>query len=168
MRRRFVLQIAVLALVLTACTAAPVGLTDEERQAIASEIHQVTLDDIAAAEQNNFEALMAGYVNDPSAYFVGDPAMYLNRLTVLSDINAIREYWEPAMTTRSATNVSIVNEYIAVLSADHAVQVYEANWSVADTLGNITSEGPMTATTVWIRQNGDWKVLHYHQSWSEN
>jgi len=54
--------------------------------------------------------------------------------------------------------------YIAVLSTDHAVHVYKAKWSMTNKDGEVTGEGPLTATTVWIRKNGEWKVLHFHQS----
>ena len=60
----------------------------------------------------------------------------------------------------------MVKNYIAVLSANHAVHVYKANYSITNLKGETGPELPQTVTTVWVRKNGEWKILHSHDSWS--
>lgn len=150
----------------SACQPAPPPeFTEADRAAIAEEVMEVAQGLRSALAANDFEAQMTAWAENAGAYWVGDPAMYLNRLVVLTDVEAIRAYWEPAMEGRSANNLMPSEEYVAVLSPDVALHVYEGDWSVADTTGAITGEGRITGTTVFVREDGEWRQIHYHQSW---
>ena len=147
-------------------TAPSVEMTEADREGIAQEIRQVVQEGFEmVAANDDFEGMMASWSGDPSAYFVGEPAMYLNRLVLLTDVEAINAYWEPSIQTRSGTNMIPSQEHVAVLSPDIALHVFKGDWSVLDLEGNVSSEGPITVTTLFVREDGEWKQLHYHQSW---
>jgi len=141
-------------------------LTDADRQTIAQTIRASNAGLFATGATNDLEAGMAFWVSDPQAYFVGDEALFLNRIVPLRTKAEIREVFGPALENRNATTYEMVRDHVAVLSLNHAVHVYEAKYAVTDTLGNTGNQYPMTATTIWVRENGEWKILHYHQSWS--
>jgi len=150
---------------LVGCQAPPAEMTEAEKEAIAGEILQVMQESYeAAAANDDFEGMMASWSGDPSAYFVGEPAMYLSRMMLLTDVEAIRAYWEPSTQTRGGTNLLPSDEYVAVLSPDAALHVFVGDWSVLNLEGGVSSEGRMSATTLFVRENGEWKQLHYHQS----
>jgi len=161
---RMLTALAVLVLAV-GCQTPPPEMTRAEKDAIAEEVLQAAHALFAAGAVNDFEAMNASWITDPTAYFVGEPAMYLNRLVLLADVDAIRAYWEPAQETRSGTNLIPSQEHVAVLSRDAAVHVYKGDWNVMDLEGNVSAQGPITATTVFVREDGEWKQLHYHQSW---
>ena len=157
------------AMLFSACTKTE--MTEIKRQEIADTIREITaegLDRARVTSLENFNAWMADWVESDDEAWLNNPAMYVNRLNILTTKEWIDEVWRPTVERRSATHIDIVKDYVAVLSVEHALHVFEARWSVADMSGNITSEGPMTATTVWTRKNGEWKTLHYHQSWDSD
>jgi hypothetical protein len=57
-------------------------------------------------------------------------------------------------------------DYIAVMSRDHVVYVTEGSYSITNLEGETGPEYPWTSTAVWVNKEGEWKILHYHQSWS--
>ena len=157
----------VLLALLSSCQAPTAEMTTAERQAIAQEVLQAAHEGFAAGAANDFEAMMASLPADPAAFFVGEPAMYLNRLVHLprpmeTQSGRIGNLPEKR---RSGTNLMPVQEHVAVLSRDAAVYVYKGDWEVLDLEGNVASQGPIAATTVFVKENGVWKQLHYHQSW---
>ena len=162
---RTLAALAVLLLV-AACQAPPAEMTVGERQAIADELHQLNLQLNRLGETNDLEGMLEYWVADPSAYFVGDPASFLQGVRLLHSKAEIQEFFGPMQRARSSTNLSVLNDHVAVLSPTLAIQVLEQKYSVTDTLGNTGPEYPETATTVWVKEDGAWKMLHFHQSWS--
>ena len=81
-------------------------------------------------------------------------------------VEEVRAYWEPAAESRSASRMFPSQESIAVLSPDHAVQVWVGEWNVTDTEGVTTPNARQTITLVWVRQGAEWRILHWHQTWN--
>ena len=105
-------------------------------------------------------------MDDAGAYFVGDQGVFLNNLTFIPTAEETRAYWAPVEETRTASRMFPSQESIAVLSPDHAVQVWVGEWNVTDTEGVTTPNARQTITLVWVRQAGTWRILHWHQSWT--
>jgi ketosteroid isomerase-like protein len=89
----------------------------------------------------------------------------VNLLTVYPNDDRMREVWEPIMAGRRSQETVITNEYVAVLSENIALHVVEGTYAITDTLGNTTEPNRLSATTVWVREDGEWKMVHMHQSW---
>jgi ketosteroid isomerase-like protein len=141
-------------------------MTDADREAIAEAIRQTNAEMLRAGEAIDFEAMMAYWARDPLEYFVGREAMMVNRLRILPTREVIEETYRPVLQGGRGTRYTVMDEYVAVLSPELAVHVAETHYSVADTLGDYGPEYPMTSSTVWVLEDGAWKILHYHQSWS--
>jgi hypothetical protein len=155
-------------LLISACqTAPPPEMTEADRQAVAAEVHQACMDWFASWGQNDLEGAMAPFAEDLAAYFVSDPALFMNNLDLLPTAARVRGVFGPALEARSATKMTLGNEFVAVIDRDHAVQVFDARWSVTDLEGVTTPDYPLTGTVVWVREGGVWKILHYHQTWTE-
>ena len=156
-------------LLVTACQAPPPPapeFTDADRQAVADEVSQASQDWMAAWARNDIDATMATLVDDPEAYFVGDPGVWVNNLSFTPTVEEVRAGWETLKETRSASRMFPSQESIAVLSPDHAVQVWVGEWNVTDAEGVTTPNARMTATFVWVRQGAEWRMLHWTQHWT--
>lgn len=152
-------------IMLTACHPAPPAvMTDAERQAIAQEIHQRTLGWMTADSLGDMNASIAYFVQDSSAHWVGDSALFLSRLTLYPSKAAVREWFESFFVDGRAMSWSLGGESVFVLSPDHAVQVFEGTYSVRDSNGNAGPDVATTVTTVWVREAAEWRILHCHQS----
>jgi len=163
---------AVAVLFLTsACQAPPPPETDftpADREAVAEEVRQASEAWIDAWARNDIDAAMAALVHDLDAYYVGDPGMFLNNLAFVPDAEGVEVGFASAREDRSATGIFPSEESIAVLSRDHAVQVWVAEWNVTDAQGVTTPNYPLTASLVWVRQDGIWRILHWHHTWNQN
>lgn len=159
--------VAIIALLfVTTRPTPPPELTAAERQAIADELHELNLELNRLGEANDVEGMLEHWVADPSEYFVGQQASFLQSTRLLHTKQDIRDFFTPMQTSRSRTNFTTLSDHVAVLAPNLAVQILEQKYSVTDTLGNTGPEYPEMATTVWVKEAGEWKMLHFHQSWS--
>ncbi len=163
--RRFVLTAFALTM-FAACQPATIELTEEQKAEIADEIRQVAAGMIEAAEEVDIERWLSHWPPELEQRFQDQPALFVNRLSIYPTAESIRVAWEPSFAARSAHDIVTVDEYVAVLDADAALWVYEGTYTVSDTLGNTTEPAPWTVSVVWVRQSGEWKALHLHQSWN--
>ena len=163
--RRFVLAAFALT-VLAACQPATTELTEEQKAEIAAEVRDVVGEYTDAIEAADLDGWMSYWSSEPEQFFQGQPALFVNRLTILPTMENIRTAWESAFDARSAHDLVAENEYVAVVGEDAALYVFDGTFSISDTLGNTTEPAPYTVSIVWVRQSGEWKVLHRHQSWN--
>lgn len=158
-------------LLFAACQAPPPPeseFTDAHRQAVAEEIRQASQAWISAWAENNIDGAMAVLSDDSGIFFLGGPAVWVNNVDLVPTTDRVRASWGSAQETRAATGIFPLEESIAVLSPNHAVQVWVAEWNVTDTEGVRTPNYPLTVTLVWVRDDGTWRILHRHQSWNED
>lgn len=156
--------VAVLTFV-AACQAPPAELTDAERGAIASEIRELSRAAFEPfAEPQNVEEALSFYVRDASDYFVGDPVVGVFNLNMDEGSEDFREGMRNLVNNRLGTSVEFKEDRIAVLSRDHAVQVLSADYAIKNLEGVTRSGYQMVQTQIWVREDGSWKILHFHQS----
>ena len=163
--RRFVLAAFALT-VLAACQPATTELTEEQTTAIASDIRQAFAEQIAAVGSADLDAWMDFYVSEDATGFVGQPALWVNRLDIYPTVVELREMWEPEMAARSGHDFVTESEHVAVLGENVGLHVYKGTFTITDTLGNTSEPAPWTVSTVWARGDAGWKILHLHQSWN--
>ena len=94
-----------------------------------------------------------------------NPALWVGNLDIQSTKEKIEEIWRPLVDERSSMDIKLAEDYISVLSADHAIHVYKTNYRITDTEGNISEEHTCVITNVYVRKNDVWKILHHHQSY---
>jgi hypothetical protein len=166
MRRLAALSILLL---LTACQAPPPpepAFTDADREAIASEIEQLSGEMLDLGRPEEVEQQWTYWSPNADSYFVTEPAVFAQSTRILSSMEEVREFFDPSRWNRQRTNITTVSSRVAVLTPESAVQVIQGRFSVTDMAGETGPEYPMSMTGVWVREDGAWKVVHWHQSWS--
>ena len=124
MRNRFVLGIAALALVLTACSAAPAGLTPEDEAAIES-FHEIWIQHVLARD---FDALETLYPEDTVVMSPNMPA--------IEGIEKVRAWFEgyPVTTTMELTTLEVDGRGdLAYVRGMYEMTVVVEGASVSDT-----------------------------------
>lgn len=143
-------------------------MTIEQRQEVANTIKQQfqKLTDLwKNNNQENFEKWMYEWIESNDETWMNNPALWLNMLNLLPTKEAVYEAWKPGPDSRSGSNFNIEKDYVAVLSPEHAVYVFEGTFSITDKDGNTGDDIPMSGTYVYVLRNGVWKLLHIHHSW---
>ena len=145
------------------------GLTDVQRQEIAAEIRQIEqelFDMNTLLDEENYNKGMSYWADSDTPEWMGNPAIFVNRTKIITTNEALDEYFRPSIGTRGGTNFTLGTDSVAVLSPDLAIHVYDAKYSITNLEGETGPEYPMAATAVFVKKDGEWKILHYHQSWS--
>jgi uncharacterized protein (TIGR02246 family) len=136
---------------LTGCAmSSDLTLADEQR--IEQEVQLATDSLLAASGRTDVDAAMAPYAEAMHA----DNGELMSRAELEEMYAAVYAGLDRIEFTPSVSNVQ-------VLGPDAAVWVGQATYRgfAADT---ITAQGQMALTLVWERDEGDWRVLHMHQS----
>jgi hypothetical protein len=149
------------------CQAGPAPLTEADREAIRSEIegrNRALLD--LVGNSSDAETMRPFYVSDPSRYFVGEPAVFAQSIRLLSTPDDVVEFFRPMAANRQGTPMEVQNSHVAVLSRDIALHVTFNHWAIIDNEGVRGETFPAAITNLWVRDGDEWKMLHTHQSWS--
>lgn len=125
-------------------------------------IKQLNQDLIKTWEKEDaFDAWMAMHVDDGHKLWKeGGHHLVINAVgyETKADIVVLRD-----MLKDRKTHVTMTDESIAVLSATCALHYGELDVSV-ERAGVVSEVKKVAATTIWIKEGKDWKILHYHQS----
>jgi len=169
MIRRAVMAVLALSL-FAACQAPPPPepeFTDADRQAIAEEVGSLTQESYALGRPEDQDASMAYWAEGAEVFFVGEPAVFAQGVRIINTTDDMLEFFG-GFEGRTSTNFDPQASYVAVLSPEVALVVTEQHWNITDTLGVTGSTFPLSSTTVWVKENGAWKMMHHHQSWTTN
>jgi hypothetical protein len=148
---------AVLILILLAgCQAPPPGeMTPEQEAAIIAEIDSLTVEWWNAWETFDWDRGLSFIEDGPQTTWAGAGK------TVYS-VAEMREAWMPAMAGFQRQELEVTNSRTIVLAPDIVWTLREGNSSLFDTAGTVVSEGQFIETAVWVKRQGEWKVLLGH------
>lgn len=169
--KRLLLIMGLIALTWACQTTGEKEMTIEQRQEVANTIKQQFqkwTDLLKDHNQENFDKVMYDYVESNDEAWMDNPAFFLNMMTLLPTKEKIDEVFRPIIEVRSSSNYKIDEDYVAVISAECAVYVFEGTFSITDKDGNTGDDIPMSGTYVYVLRNGEWKFLHTHQSWQDD
>jgi hypothetical protein len=156
-------------LLFVACQAPPPPepeFTDADRQAIAAEIERLTLEMNQLGRTEDMQEFFNYLSPSADSYFAGEPAILAFGTTVYPSMQAVREFMDPSNWSRQSTNYTLESSKVAVLSPEHAVQVTEQFYTVTNAEGVTGSRMREVATKVWSKEEGQWKMIHMHLSWT--
>ncbi len=142
----------------------PMELTAAERAEIEATILQRNQDLLDVwTQEDAFDAWMNLYVaEDHPSLGEDQPILVINHQNYGSR-EAIDALFREMLVDRS-THVTMLDESISVLADDHVL--HTGNFTYAVTRDGETSEQHAGwATTLWALEDGQWKILYYHQSW---
>ena len=169
--KKLLLTIGIIALTCACQQTEEKEMTIEQREEVATIIKQQTqkmFDVLKVYNKENFEIFMDGWIESDDAAWMNNPALWLNMLYLHPTKEEIYEAWKPSPETRTGNNFNVEKDYVAVLTPEHAVYVFQGTYSVIDKDGNKSDENPMSGTYVFILKNDEWKLLHIHQSWIDD
>jgi len=150
--RRFVF--AALALtVLAACQPAATELTEEQKAEIAATVDSLT---------NEWWSAWAVFDVDRAASFIYDgPGMTWasDSYRTLYSVAEAKEVWETSLVGLQRQDLEVTNSRTVVLAEDIVWTLREFNYVVVDTSGASVAEGQFKETSVWVKRNGEWKVM---------
>jgi len=156
---------------LASCQNKDTEITVEQQQEITNIIKskiQFSRDSLSQNTKEQFELGMQYWVESDDHAWVGKPAFWLNLMYLYQDKESIMESWDPDKISRQSTNITIEEEYVAVMSRESALYVSKGTFSITDKDGVTGPEIPMSGTAVWVLRDDDWKMLHRHLSWKVN
>jgi hypothetical protein len=154
--RRFVLAAFTLTL-LAACQPAITELTEEQKAEIAAEVN-LKLDALwDELRQPDFDRLLTFFHNTPGTFSVNNGDFYEWSPALDSITRAALAEWEDQVLTVSETRT-------VVLSPDLVYTMRVGTDSVTLKSGAATPTRPWAWTNLWVRRDGEWKVLYDHQS----
>ena len=150
--RRFVLAAFALT-VLAACQPADTELTEEMKVEIAATVDSLTNEWWAAWEVFDVNRGVSFVHDGPDMTWASD-----HQRTFYSVAEA-RDVWGAAVAGLQRQDLEVTNARTVVLAQDIVWTLREFNYGVVDTDGNTVDEGQFKETAIWVRQNGEWKVM---------
>ncbi len=144
----------------------PGAVNQTDQEGIVQEIQEACQGWIDAWDRNDLDAAMGYFKEGVESH--GAPGLFLNNLIVYGTVEEVRSAFGPALERRTSSKMMPEEESIMVITNDHAVQAFWGKWNVTDTDGVTTPDYPMSATLVWVRHPDGWKIMHFHQSWTQD
>ena len=148
--------VAVIALLYVATPPnAPPVMTDSEVAQIQSEVDSLTNEWWKAWETFDWDRGLSFVADAPETTWTG--AVH----TVYS-VAEMREVWPAAMAGLGRQDLEFTNSKTIVLTPEIVWTLREGNYLLVDTAGTEVATGQFNETAVWVKRNGEWKVLLGH------
>jgi hypothetical protein len=154
--RRLVLAAVALTFV-TACQPATTELTEEQKAAIAAEVDSVVSQWWAAWNAMHFDHGMSFFEDARETAWAGDGQLHYS-------VAGIDGHYRPLFTGLQRQDVTPISSRTIVLGPDVVYTIRNVNVGHVDTAGIAQPEFPYAETIIWVKQNGEWKVLLGHGS----
>jgi hypothetical protein len=169
MKKLFYMSILVFFIAFTGCEKPceeTAELTAEKRTEIAQAIKKRNQELLNSwAKENAIDEWMSFYVSDNhESWAIGGSKLSLDASQEYKTEQNIRSTFTSMLADRT-TNVKLLDEHVAVLSSTSALHFSDFTFTVTRA-GETSESQKATATTAWVLDDGKWKILHYHQSWS--
>jgi uncharacterized protein (TIGR02246 family) len=153
------LALAVLALAfLAACQPATTELTEEQKTEIADSVAAMHNDMWQTWSTRDLDSIMPYFVNSPDAGWGFPGGMYYG-------YENLTAYARSLLDGVASADFAATERRVDVLSRD-VVCVREYGTYSWTTTAGVTQQFDDYMTTIWVRRDGEWKVLHYHESYS--
>lgn len=155
--RRYTL-LAVISLAFTGCQPAPVELTESMKAEIAAEVDAAAAAWWQAWSDVDYDRGMTYFEDAPEAAWTWDEGT----LYTVAGMNA---RWAGEWgTTWQHQQIDFTDSHTIVLTADIAYTIRQYDATVTDTSGVQLPQAKGVETIVWVKRNGQWKVLLGHES----
>jgi ketosteroid isomerase-like protein len=153
--RRLMLPLLVFAIV--ACQPATTELTEAQKAAIAAEVDAVAADWWAAWAAAEFDRGMSFIDAGPDAAWTWDEGTVYTRAEM-------DRTWRPDFAQTERQDLTFGDARTIVLAPDIAYTIRAVTGVATYTTGNTRPPLSTIETVVWIKRDGEWKVLAGHES----
>jgi hypothetical protein len=149
-------MLLLLLLAVVACQPATMELTEEQKAEIAAEVDSLTNEWWSAWEAFDFDKGLSFVPDNEGIVWAG-----AGTRTVYSPVEG-REVWGPGVAGLSRQELEFTNSRTVVLAPDIVWTLREGDGTAIDTTGTVVHEGHFIETAVWVKRNGEWKILLGH------
>ena len=133
-------------------------LTSAQRAVIAAEVDSVCDNEwYPAWETVDFDRGLSFIVDEPETAWVHEGQAIYTRA-------GIDAAFRPGAAMVQSQKFNWTNSRTVVLAPDVAYTIREGTYVATDTAGNVTPERRFAETTVWVKRDGEWRVLQGHGS----
>ena len=115
---------------------------------------------MAAADATDAEGVLAAATKDDTFTFITDDMM-------LTGYDEALAAFRTTYALLQKQNNQIIEKRIRVLSPDVVLVSAVSEGTYTDKAGFTSTPVGLGSTAVFVRRDGDWKVIHYHQSVAE-
>ena len=137
------------------CQAPPTEMTEAQREAIVAEIDSLTAEWWEAWETFDWDRGLSFIADEPETTWTG-------AVRTLYSVHEMREVWSEAMAGLQRQELDFTNSRTVVLAPDIVWTLREGDSRIIDTTGAVVSEGQFIETAVWVKRDGEWKILLGH------
>jgi len=149
-----------LMLFVAACQPAPRDLTEAQETAIADSVTAVHNDMWRLWLAEDLDSVMTYFLNSPEVGW-GFPGGMEYGYENLTDL------FRSMLDGTASQDYTAAERRVDVLSRD-AVCVRESGpYSVTTTAGETREFDNFAMTTIWVRRDGEWKIIHGHEFYTE-
>ncbi|MDP4223800.1 MAG: nuclear transport factor 2 family protein [Bacteroidota bacterium] len=147
------------------------NLTDAQKASIVSEVQAASkkfwIDNNRSYNGESLKESMA-YIdeNNDRLWQTGPATISLNTTLVKSRADW-ENIWGQIIDSRSSTNITIPEDYFAVISDACVLEVNKGEFTITEKGGNTIGPMTMVNTILWIKRDGKWKILHCHESYEQ-
>ncbi len=155
MKKTIYLILAFVAILVIACN-------NQKDNALTTEQKSVVENEISTATANLFKAFESLDPNKTYSFFLqNEDFAAATQGTLMTDYRAVLDTMKLHMGSFQKEQILVKNQKIYVINKDAAVI------SVATIVDLALKSGaemkiPFAFTILWVRKDGDWKVVHYH------
>jgi hypothetical protein len=143
---------------LAACQPATTELTEEQKAEIAAEVDSIMNEWWAAYSTDfDYDRGMSFFSDEPETAWANDGEVYYT-------LSVIDETFRPFFADLQRQDVTPIDSRTIVLTSDVVYTIRHNTVVVVDTAGNAGPEIRFAETIVWVKRNGEWKVLLGHGS----
>ncbi len=149
--------VATAVLALPACAPAGRPLAEVQRAAIADTVRRLTREVAEGAGQVSVERAFARFERGTEFAFANNGTASFAPDSVLAQF---RRVYRPLRRQ----DIDLSAWKVTVLGPDAAVVTTHGSYTYTDSTGVTSSPRLLAWTLVWARRDGQWRVLHSHQS----
>jgi len=155
--RRIALAVLSLAFLATACQPATTELTEEQKAEIAEEVN--------ALQAEFWDAWREVDVGRGFAYYHDSPDFAVAvEGQLIRGFAALYEIAEAAHAGQASQVITVVESHTTVLAADVVHVMQSATGATTDSAGVTGPETAFAFSAIWMRRDGEWKMLLAHES----
>jgi ketosteroid isomerase-like protein len=92
------------------------------------------------------------------------PVIWVTNFSFTKNTHELKTLMENLIETRDKTPNEITEEYFFVLAKNLVLEINKGTFSVNRKDGQDRGPFQMSNSTLWQKMNGNWRIIHSHQS----
>lgn len=147
-------------------------LTDAQKALIVSEVQAASkkfwVDNNQSYKSESLNESMAYIDKNNDSLWQTGPATITFNTEIIKSRADWENLWGQMLDSSSSTQITIPEDYFAVLSDVAVLEVNKGEFTITEKSGNTTGPVKMVNTILWIKKDGKWKIMHCHESIDNN